>query len=147
MDDLKKGGVELTRRVDALRSHIATSAVTVADAELVKILARRAKTQLGFKAADLAGCVTGIVGSSVLIAPVPLVAQVIGTGILATAGAISLVSWGGRYFFINKDPFDETSKNRAMAILDDISHALGTVKKRLQTFALGKRGLPSPVAV
>ncbi len=141
----KKGGIELTKRVDALREHITAGCVVEADAKFVELLARRAKTQLRYKAADLSCTVSGMVGSSILLAPVPVAAQVTGAVILATTGLVSLVTWGGRYFFVNKDPFDERSKNRAMAILDELSKALNAVRQRLHTFALGRRALPARV--
>ncbi len=135
----KKGGIELVKRVDALRDHIASHSVTEQDVNLVKILAGRATTQLRYKAADLASSVGAIVGGAFFLVPVPVAAQATGAAILAATGVVSLVAWGGRYFFINKDPFDENSKNRAMELLDDVSKALRLVKQRLQMVALGKR--------
>lgn len=138
----KKGGVELVKRIDALKSHIASRSVTAKDLKLVQILAKRAKTQLRYKAADVATSVGAIAGGAFAFVPIPVVAQAVGASIFAATGVVSLISWGGKYFFINKDPFDEQSRNRAMQMLDETSNALRCLKQRLQTFAIGKRHVP-----
>jgi hypothetical protein len=141
----KKGKVELIKRVDTLRSHICAYAVTEEDAKLVKMLRGRAKTQLAFQVADLSSVIGGIAGSALLLIPNPTGAtQAAGFGILAATGLVSLCVWGGKYFFINKDPFDENSRNRAMTILNEVSSAIHSLKERLQAFAVGKKGVRCP---
>ena len=141
----KKGKVELIKRIDTLRAHIYSHAVTEEDAKLVKMLQGRARTQLAFQVADLSSTVAGIAGSALLFIPDPTGAtQATGFAILAATGVVSLGVWAGKYFFINKDPFDENSRNRAMTILNEVSSAIHSLKERLQTFAIGKKRVHNP---
>ena len=137
----KVGGIELTKRVDSLKFHIQNNIIDANDEKFIKLLVGRAKTQLSLQVSDIATSVGSIAGGAFMVAPVPIAAQIAGTVILATTGVVSLVTWGIRYFFINKNPFDPSSKTRAVAMLDALSKGLRALKQRLQTFGLGKKKL------
>ena len=139
----KRSSEELARRVNDLRDHIySKKEISSEDTKFIKLLAGRAKTYLGFKVADIASSVGAIAGSALFLTPVPVVGQIVGAVILATTGAISLVSLAGRYFFVTKNPFDETPKNRAQEILS----SLRNLKERLPTFMHGKNLVSAPVS-
>lgn len=135
----KKGGAELASRVDILKTHIYAKSVTPEDLKLIRLLKGRAKVQLAYKITDLAGLLSAQAAIAMTLIPVPVAAQIAGAAVLATAGSVALVAWGGRYFCINKNPFDESSKNRAMAMLDAASQAISTLKHSIQTFSKGKK--------
>ena len=110
------------------------------DEELMRILVGRAKTQLGFRVADLAASVAGVAAGVLIVAPVPVVGQRVGLSVFADTGAVSLVSFGARYFLINKNPIDTESHSRAVGMLNTISKTFEALKQRLSR--IGKRGLP-----
>jgi hypothetical protein len=157
----KAGGVELTKRVDALKKHIGVSRGTAPDVSLteqekqlvtkaeqerfMKVLAGRAKMKLGFEVTEVASNVTKTVAGVLEIVPVPVVAQVIGISLIISTAVVSLVSWGGRRYFINKNPLDLTSKSRALQAVDSLSNAFASLRHRLQQLiAVQRHPTPSP---
>ena len=136
----KKAREELDRRVQNLGKHIKAQRIGAKDEELMRILVGRAKTQLGFRVADLAASVAGVAAGVLIVAPVPVVGQIVGLSVFAATGAVSLVSFGARYFLINKNPFDTESHSRAVGMLNTISKTFEALKQRLSR--IGKRGLP-----
>ena len=138
----KEAGEELDCRVQSLRKHIKAKHIGAKDEELMHTLVGRAKTQLGFKVAEVATSVAGVAAGVLFVTPVPFVGQVVGLSVLAATGVASLVSSGARYFLINKNPFDEKSHSRAVQALNAISKAISALKQRLATIGLGKQHLP-----
>ena len=133
----KKALETLTSRIDLLKSHIASKTIDEGDKDLVRTLTGRAKTQLSLKAADISSEVIAIVGNTLLLTPVPIAGQVAALSLLAISGTISLISWGTKFFLINKNPFDPNSYNRAQQIHRAFSQAIDTIQLSLLSF--GKR--------
>lgn len=116
--------------------------------EFLKVLAPRVKLELGLGVADLANRVTNTVGKGLItFGPTPPT-LIAGYVILATTGAISLLMIGGKFLFINKNPFDPASKNNAQLLVAKIAGGFSHLRDRLHTLALAKGILsPSPLPV
>jgi hypothetical protein len=140
----KKARPEFIRRINDLRNHIYSPLpITEDDEKFVRLLVGRARTQMNLAVTSLAGNIAGVAGGVILLTPVPIAGQLVGLSILAATGVLSLAVWGTRYFLINKDPFDEKSRNRAMRMLSSLSSAIRALKQRLLTFGLVRQRLPN----
>ena len=128
----KDGQKTLAEKVARLRQHITQQQPIDGDDEaFVRTLAGRVKLQLRFMQADIASEVASIVGSCILLSPVPMAGQAIGLSVIAASGALSVVSWGVRFFLISRNPFDEAPRNRLQQALDAIAGAVHAAKLAL----------------
>jgi hypothetical protein len=142
----EKGGVEIAKRVDRLKAHIHSKELTADDERFVRVLSGRAKKHLALAIVDLSSTVGSIAGCAINLVPVPLAAQITSSVLVGVSGGASLVTWGGRYFLVNENPFDETSKNRAMRMLDAGAQAVHALKRRLRLIPIGKKAYSPEMA-
>jgi hypothetical protein len=103
------------------------------------ILKDRMHVQLGYKSADLAISVAETVAETFMLTPL----APIGIGILLTTSVCSLVTFGGRTYFINKNPFDMRSQSKASQLLDRARRGLEHVRQAIHVSTVAKHRLPS----
>ena len=134
----KKAYRTLEDKLREVGRNISNRSVSGEDVGLIRTLAGRASMQLPFRVASIASDITGIAGSALLLASVP----VAGLSVLIISSSISLVSWGAKYFFVNKNPFDGASQSRAGRILASISKAIDAIRRHVQASDPRQLGLP-----
>jgi hypothetical protein len=102
--------------------------------ELTIKLKKRIRQQVKLHALDIAIKVASVVGlvllavGSIFFPPLIVVGVII---LCVTAGA-SLGLWGGKMFFVNKDPFDPNSKTLAKRALDSFMKTLAKARGKLE---------------
>ncbi len=101
------------------------------------ILKSRVKVDLGYKCAEVANQVVDIVGQTLMFTP----AAPVGIGIMLATSVCSVVSFAGRAYFINKNPFDPMSETRAGSLLTKIKGAFGSVRETIHVSHVAHRSL------
>lgn len=99
--------------------------------QLVKVLYGRVKLDFGLKVADLVNKIIATVGKVFTTFVLPLAP--VGYGILATTGVVSLSMIAGKFFLINKNPFDPESKSRAAKLVERVSRGISHLRTRLES--------------
>jgi hypothetical protein len=137
----KEAGKSLQKRIDHLRAlSLPTQEKTQAIADMNEafiILKGRMKVQLGFKCADLAAQVVGVVAGALMFTPLAPV----GFGIVIATSVCSLVTFAGQTYFINKNPFDPISQTKAEKLLDKIQKGLNCIKRAIHVSGVAKKHL------
>ena len=135
----KAAGIEIEERVSTLakirlpKTQMTPEQKKKAVAKGVDLMAKlkgRAKVHLKFSVAELSNRVAGTVGAGLAtFSPVPVAGYIL----IACSSASALVCIGSKFLFVNKNPFDPTSKSRAKALLDKASHCFSRMREQLKS--------------
>jgi hypothetical protein len=105
--------------------------------EAFMILRDRLKVQLGYKCANLANQVVEAVGETLMLTP----AAPVGVGIVLATSVCSLVTFAGRSYFINKNPFDPQSESKAAHLLTNLKGGFEHVRQAIHVHRAVGRSL------
>lgn len=106
--------------------------------ELLRKLAPRVKLELGLGSIDLVNTVVNTAGEGLVAFAQHTPAAVAGYVIVATSRTISLLFMGGKFLFVNKNPFDPDSKNNARLLVTKIVGKVSHLRARLYTLVLAR---------